>query len=222
MVYVDSKSGLRIMTVSAPGGGRGRTIAAGVAAASGDLLLLMHADCLAPPRFDRMIRNSLSTRGIVGAAFQFKLDRSTLGDTPLPGLVVMEHAVGIRSSMLQFPFGDQAIALHRAQYDLLGGETNMAQYPIMEDLALVQSLREYGAKGAGRLQILAAPMLCSGRRWTKIGVWRATLLNQILISWYDQGATAQQIFDFYYSSTDPGVMPSWISRLVRLINLGSR
>jgi glycosyltransferase involved in cell wall biosynthesis len=220
-VYVQRNSGLRIMTVNAPGGGRGSTIAAGVAAASGSMLLLLHADCLAPPRFDRLVRNALASTGVVGAAFQFKVDRNTLGSSPLAGLMVMELAVGIRSSMFEFPWGDQGIALRREQYDRLGGQKKMEKYPIMEDLTLVQNLRQLGIKGGGQIKILEAPMLCSGRRWRRTGIWRATLLNQILIEWYEQGATAQQIFDYYYSDTagEAGVMPSWISRLIRIIDL---
>jgi GT2 family glycosyltransferase len=50
---------------------------------------------------------------------------------------------------------------------------------IMEDFALVSKLRKLG-----RIKILPATVVTSGRRWRELGIFRATVLNQVLIGGY--------------------------------------
>jgi hypothetical protein len=47
-------------------------------------------------------------------------------------------------------------------------------------------------------------------RWMKLGVWRANLVNQLVMIWYSQfGATPKQVFDFYYGIRTDHV-PRWL------------
>jgi hypothetical protein len=97
--------------------------------------------------------------------------------------------VKARSHWLQLPYGDQAIFLKASTFLALGG---FAALPIMEDFELVQRLKKLG-----RITIVPAPVLTSGRRWQTIGVLRTTLLNQGIILAYYLGISPSRIATWY-------------------------
>lgn len=188
-------------------GGRGPSLDAGTAAAKGEIIFALHADCVVCDGFDDLIRAGLARPGVLATAFRFTLNREQLTE-PLPGAEVMEFTVGIRARLLQLPFGDQGLALTARRlrgYSGWGG----AAYPLLEDFQLVQKMRVDGALGRGRIEILTAPLYCSPRRWTKLGVWRVNLVNQLVMIWYRFGGTAQELFDFYYG-IDSDRAPRWL------------
>jgi glycosyltransferase involved in cell wall biosynthesis len=57
-------------------GGRGPTLAAGVDASSGPMVLFLHADTLLPRHFDALVRGSLALEGTLATAFRFKVGHS--------------------------------------------------------------------------------------------------------------------------------------------------
>jgi len=193
-------------------GGRGPALQEGVKVSSGEVILFLHADCILPEGYDALIRNSLALPGTLASAFRFQVDRQSVR-APVPGFSVMEMTVGIRAKYLQLPFGDQALAITRQQLEAIGG---IVGAPIMEDFAMVQTLRQWGAEGRGWIHIIDRPALCSGRRWEKLGVWRTNLVNQLTMIWYFSGATPQQIFDFYYGKKSDHV-PRWMQFFTKML-----
>ncbi|MBW4523803.1 MAG: TIGR04283 family arsenosugar biosynthesis glycosyltransferase [Phormidium tanganyikae FI6-MK23] len=177
-VEIAKSSGVKVLQ-SHPG--RAAQMNAGAAISTGEILLFLHADTRLPQGFDRMIREALST-AIMGA-FQLKIDAT------LPGVRWVEWGVNLRSRYLQLPYGDQAIFLRTKTFNAIDGFPNL---PIMEDFEFVRTLRQIG-----RIVIVPHAVLTSGRRWQKLGVFRTTIVNQIVILAYLLGVSPQRIQQWY-------------------------
>ncbi|MER3434925.1 MAG: glycosyltransferase [Leptolyngbya sp. ERB_1_1] len=167
--------------------GRATQMNAGAAIASGEILLFLHADTRLPLGFDRMIRETLSNA--IAGAFQLKIDAI------LPGLCWVEWGVNLRSRYFQLPYGDQAIFLHSKTFHAVGGFPNL---PIMEDFEFVRRLRQ-----KGKIAIVSHAVLTSGRRWQKLGVFRTTIVNQIVILAYLLGVSPHRIHHWYRTGLKP-------------------
>lgn len=163
---------------------RGRAIQmnTGAAVASGDILLFLHADTLLPPKFDHMVRETLQT-GVVAGAFKLKIN-----GTPW-GLRLVEWGVNVRSKYFQLPYGDQAIFFRSEIFDKIGG---FPELPIMEDFELVRRLKDIG-----QIAIVPTPVLTSGRRWLLRGIFKTTLINQIIIIGYFLGVSPTELASWY-------------------------
>ncbi|HLO49729.1 MAG TPA: TIGR04283 family arsenosugar biosynthesis glycosyltransferase [Kamptonema sp.] len=171
-----------VKVISAPRG-RAHQMNAGAAAASGDILLFLHADTRLPPEFDIWVRQTLAQPGIIAGAFQLKIDGKN------PGLRLVEKIVNLRSRYWQMPYGDQAIFLKTTIFQQLGGFPNQ---PIMEDFELVRRLQRIG-----QIAIAPLPIITSARRWQKLGIFKTTLINQIVIIAYFLGVSPHRIVSWY-------------------------
>jgi rSAM/selenodomain-associated transferase 2 len=163
--------------------GRAVQMNAGAMAATGDILLFLHADTRLPIRFDEMICTALQQPGIVAGAFKLRID------APLLSLRWVELGVNLRSHFYQMPYGDQAIFLTKEVFQQIGG---FPELPIMEDFELMRRL-----KNIGQIVIISTPVLTSARRWLQKGVFKTTLLNQIVIIAYLLGASPERICRWY-------------------------
>lgn len=173
---------LRIEVISAAAG-RASQMNAGAAVATGDILLFLHADTHLPTSFDTLVRQALQNAGTVAGAFELRIDAQ------LRGLRLVEKMVNMRSHFLSMPYGDQAIFLKAATFHDLGGFPDL---PIMEDFELMLGLRRQG-----RITIVPAPVVTSGRRWQKLGVMKTTLINQLIIAGYFLGVPPTQLVRWY-------------------------
>jgi rSAM/selenodomain-associated transferase 2 len=163
--------------------GRAQQMNIGATAATGEILLFLHADTQLPASFDQTIRHILNQPGILAGAFQLKIDAD------LWGLRLVEWGVNWRSRYLQMPYGDQAIFLKTSTFEKLGGFPNL---PIMEDFELMRQLKQQG-----KIAIAPQSVITSGRRWQKLGVIRTTLLNQLIILAYLFGIAPHRIAHWY-------------------------
>ncbi|MEE8348986.1 MAG: TIGR04283 family arsenosugar biosynthesis glycosyltransferase, partial [Acidobacteriota bacterium] len=179
---VAQSSGARILH-SPPG--RARQMNAGAKAARGEFLVFLHADTRLPARFADHVRRILGTTGVAAGAFQLKIDH------PAPGLRIVERGANWRSKYLKSPYGDQAIFLRRQLFNKVGG---FPELPIMEDFQLIRRVRRQG-----RIVIAPAAVLTSPRRWQRMGSWRVTLINQVVIMGFLLGV-------------DPGRLARWYGR----------
>ena len=172
-------------------GGRGRQLAAGVAAARGCWLLLLHGDCSLPRGWDLALRRaiqqgeSLNPKPNGAQAYYFEL---AIGGRQ-PGLRLVELAVGLRSRWWQRPYGDQGLLLPAALLAAAGG---VKPIPLMEDLDLVQRLRRHG-----RLVSLRLRLSVDGRRWRRLGIWGATLANARLRRAWRRGVDPEELAQRY-------------------------
>ena len=160
--------------------GRGAQIAAGVAAASGDWLLLLHADtrlgeawceaCRLRPSRDR------------ADYFRFALDCDD------PRARRLERMVAWRCRMLALPYGDQGLLIHR---DLLRSVGGVRALPLMEDVDLVRRL------GRQRLVGLDVAAVTSAAKWKRDGWYRRSLRNLLCLALYFAGVPPRLIARLY-------------------------
>ena len=168
--------------VSAPRG-RALQMNAGAAQARGDLLLFLHADCRLPAAADGVIVDGLNRARKTWGRF----DVTLTGEHPL--LRVVGAMMNLRSRLTGIATGDQGIFVTRSLFEAAGRYPDIA---LMEDIALTQKLKTFGAPLALRHRITA-----SGRRWEKHGVWRTMLLMWRLRLQYWLGADPNTLAEHY-------------------------
>ena len=142
--------------------GRARQMNAGAGAATGPLLLFLHADTRLPEAADALIIESLKRMRRSWGRFDVRID----GRHPL--LRAVERLMNARSRLTGIATGDQAIFVTRALFTAIGGFPDM---PLMEDVELSRRLKRFGAP-----LCLHHRIVTSGRRWEKRGVLRTILL----------------------------------------------
>jgi rSAM/selenodomain-associated transferase 2 len=164
--------------------GRGSQLAAGAAAACGDWLLFLHADCRLAPGWEPAVAEFIAAPGAVGRAgyFAFALDDRS------PAARRLERIVAWRCRTFALPYGDQGLLIARALYRAVGG---FAAVPLMEDVDLVRRL------GRRRLAPLGAPAYASARRYRREGYIRRPLRNLLCLSLYFIGVPARHVARLY-------------------------
>lgn len=163
--------------------GRGNQLAAGTAAASGDILLMLHADTYLPSHAFGSILASVS-RGADWGAFRLGIDASGLA------FRIIEQSVDLRCKLFTLPYGDQAIFVGRSALLKIGG---VPAIPLMEDVELAHKLRQAGF----RFSLLPERVSTSPRRWQKDGVIRRTLHNWWLLLRYLTGTAPADLAGYY-------------------------
>lgn len=163
-VEIASSAGVRVLT-----GPQGRAVQQnlGAKAATGRALLFLYADTLLPTGYVNYIFEILMDRKTVAGAFRFKINFDH------PSMKVIELVTNIRSRYLKLPYGDQGLFILKSVFESVGG---FPEVPIAEDLFLIRRLSKYG-----RIRIAPAHALTSGRRWQTLGLFRTTLINQIIL-----------------------------------------
>jgi rSAM/selenodomain-associated transferase 2 len=163
--------------------GRAAQQNAGAAAATGDVLLFLHADTLLPPDADRLVVDGLKTSGRGWGRFDVRLSGSS------PMLRVVERMMGLRSRVTGIATGDQAIFVRAEWFPRAGG---FPPIPLMEDVALSTALKRLGPPLCLRERVIT-----SSRRWEERGIARTILLMWRLRLAYALGADPARLADRY-------------------------
>jgi rSAM/selenodomain-associated transferase 2 len=146
---VARRLGARVL--SAPRG-RGQQLQAGAEAASGDVLLLLHADTVFPSSGLTAISRHLAAHpAAVGGNFRLLFDGESPFDRWLEGFYAWIRARGLY-------YGDSGIFIRRSWYRRVGGIRPIA---LMEDYDLVRRMEAAGPT----LCISDPPLLTSSRRF---------------------------------------------------------
>ena len=162
--------------------GRARQMNAGAAAATGEVLLFLHADTQLPPGADAAIAAALR-----GGARWGRFDVHIEGRSRW--LPVVARLLNLRSRLTGIATGDQALFIETTLFRELGG---YAPLPLMEDIEL-----------CGRLRAIARPaclrerVTTSGRRWDTRGAWRTIWLMWTLRWRYWRGISAEELARAY-------------------------
>lgn len=159
--------------------GRARQMNAGAAAASGDVLMFLHCDCVLPDDADRLVLDGLARSGAAWGRFNVRID----GHHPL--LRVVAAMMNIRSRLTGIATGDQAMFMRRDAFEKAG---HFPDIPLMEDIALSTALKRISLPLCLRAQVTT-----SGRRWEEHGV-----LRTIILMWRLRLA--------YFLGADPGAL----------------
>jgi rSAM/selenodomain-associated transferase 2 len=163
--------------------GRASQQNAGAAAASGDVLLFLHADSRLPEDADRLVLDGLARTGRGWGRFNVRLT----GRGPM--LRVVERLISLRSRLSGIATGDQAIFVRRDWFWRAGG---FPPIPLMEDVALSRALKRLGPP-----LCLRQVVLTSSRRWETRGVWRTILLMWRLRLEFWMGADPARLAERY-------------------------
>ena len=165
--------------------GRARQMNQGAAAASGDVLLFLHADTTLPPDAPSAIAAILSDPAIAGGCFRLRFD----DDHPV---------LRVSSALTQFRFklfhyGDCAYFVRRGTFREMGGFNAM---PLLEDLDFWLRLNR-----AHRVVVARASVLTSARRFRQVGVVRQQTLATLIVLLYMLGVGAPRLARLYHRFT---------------------
>jgi len=172
--------GLADAVLAAPCG-RAVQMNAGARAASGAVLLFLHADTALPEGALTLIAQA-QARAAWG-----RFDVTISGRSRL--LPVVAALMNARSRLTGIATGDQALFVRRDAFDAVGG---FPEQPLMEDIELSKRLRRVGAPAC-----LRAKVRTSGRRWDRRGAWRTILLMWRLRLLYWLGVPAERLAAAY-------------------------
>jgi rSAM/selenodomain-associated transferase 2 len=162
--------------------GRGTQLAAGAAAACGDWLLFLHADCWPRRGWREAVEAHIAGFPAMAACFRFCLDDSAWQAR------AMERGVALRVSMLGLPYGDQGLLVPRALYQQVGGYRPL---PLMEDVDIIRRI------GRKRLRLLDADALTSAERWRRDGWLRRSGRNLLCLALFQAGLSPERIARLY-------------------------
>lgn len=163
--------------------GRGPQLRAGAEAASGDVLLFLHADVLPPPDVADQISGALKA-GFVGGNFRLRYPGGGLLGRWLEVLAPLYRR-------LPRYYGDSGVFVRRDVYDACGG---FPYIPVMEDVVFVRRMEV-----AGRTAYLPGPMVGASRRWRGRQV-KTVLLWGFMQAAFALGVTPWRLARFYRTS----------------------
>jgi rSAM/selenodomain-associated transferase 2 len=152
----------RLVTAS---GGRGPQMNAGASAATGEMLLFLHADVALPADGASLVLAAFADPQVVGGAFRIKTVADGRDGWPSRWLWLAD----LRSKYSRLPYGDQALFVRRDVFDALRG---FAPVPLFEDLDFSRRLRH-----AGRMVRLRASVKVSGRRFMARPLYYTCVMN---------------------------------------------
>jgi rSAM/selenodomain-associated transferase 2 len=162
--------------------GRGSQLAAGVAAAEGEWLLLLHADTRLESGWESAAHAHMAARPGLAGYCRLRLDSDELQARRL------ERLVAWRCRVFALPYGDQGLLIHRDLLRRIGG---ISALPLMEDVDLVRRA------GRTRLVALDITAITSAEKWHRQGWHRRSLRNLACLALYFAGVPPRLIARLY-------------------------
>jgi rSAM/selenodomain-associated transferase 2 len=162
--------------------GRGSQLAAGIAAATGDWLLLLHADTCLTEDWREAAAAHIRDNPDKAAYFRFALDSDDRRARRL------ERLVAWRCRILALPYGDQGLLIHRDTLRRAGG---MRTLPLMEDVDLIKRI------GRSRLVGLTAAAVTSAAKWERDGWYHRSCRNLVCLALWHLGVPPGRIARIY-------------------------
>lgn len=188
------RAGARVLVHDAAywcGGGRGGQIKAGIAHARGDVVAVVHADALVPPRvFRRMIRAVNSGKNVIGGAAGCRFRTGVPGRGIRIRLGIVEWLNHVRALATGISFGDQVQFFRRRP---VAGMDLFPDMPLMEDVEFSIRMRSLG-----RVVFLNEAVRVSARRWEKKGTGNGILILGLVALYLFQRLSGTPDGLFYY------------------------
>jgi hypothetical protein len=164
--------------------GRGSQMNAGARAASGAVLLFLHADVTLPLDAAADVARALAAPDVVAGAFRTR----TVADGTGRRLGPLLRLADVRSRIARLPYGDQALFVRRDAFFAAGG---FPDQPLMEDVELARRLRQ-----RGRIVVVPAVVCVSGRRFAAHPV-RAVVTMRVFPILYRLGVPPRVLARWY-------------------------
>ncbi len=162
--------------------GRGTQLAAGVARAVGDWVIVLHADTRLPPGWREEVTRMAQEASYHWGCFRLRLDSRAWQAR------LIETGVRLRVRCLWLPYGDQAMCFRRSTL----AEVGVPQVPLMEDVMLARRFARLGPPFRSPL-----PAVTSARRWERDGWWWRTARNLWLLTRYLVGVPPERLASAY-------------------------
>ncbi len=163
--------------------GRAMQMNAGAKAATGDVIVFLHADTALPADAVPAIAAAMTAGAKWG-----RFDVTIAGRPPILRLVA--SMMNARSRLTGIATGDQAIFVDRTAFAAAGSYPPIA---LMEDIALSQRLK----RCAGPPACLRQRAITSGRQWERRGPWRTIIMMWRLRLAYALGADPERLARIY-------------------------
>jgi len=173
-----------VQTVKSSIPGRGAAIDAGIAAARGEIVAIVHADSRLPGGAYDDMTSAVKNPKNVGGWFRRRLD------DPRWRYRLVDLGANSFSFCCSVATGDQAIFCRRS---VLLAVTPLKDYPLFEDMTLCRRLKKHG-----RLIQLPGPILVSPRRFHERGIIRTVATNLHLTWAYFRGRDPAILYRSYY------------------------
>lgn len=141
--------------------GRGSQMNAGVAVATGEILIFLHADTHLPPEALETIAETLENEGVSGGNFSLKFDGSSREARWLTRIYPLLRLGGMC-------YGDSGFFIRRETFTKVGG---FRDYPIFEDCDLYRRLRKIGEFKTVALSATTSSRRFEGRFFRTLLLW---------------------------------------------------
>lgn len=174
-LQIADEAGARIVT-GAPS--RGGQLRRGCATATGEWLLVLHADTVLQDGWCDVVAAHLAT----GKPAAFRLAFGASGFWP----AWVSGWANLRSRVFGLPYGDQGVLVPRRTYLSAGGYPDQ---PLMEDVALARALP--------RITLLKARAITSADRYARAGWLRRGARNLWTLTRYFLGADPERLAQAY-------------------------
>ena len=173
--------------IESPRASRGYQLKLGASKAKGEWLLFLHADSRLDERWTnnllKIMKHSSSKK--CTWYFDFKLNQRKIE------FKILENLVNLRSNILQRPYGDQGLLIHKSLYNLSGGFSSLK---IMEDLDLIIRL-----SNISKAKSIGIPLITDGRKWSNSNIIKRAIKNAKLRKKWRDGYSNKKLSEEYYS-----------------------
>ena len=163
--------------------GRALQLNAGAQAATGDLLLFLHADSYIKLASYKKMLYAMKNPEVIGGAFSLLIDSNRMA------LQIINQFANLRSKYLGRAYGDQAFFVKKQVFQEMEGFT---EFPICEDLDFYKRLKIMGS-----VVLLKEEVLTSSRRWANEGIWFTTIRNILIATLFELGFPPRILTKWY-------------------------
>ena len=164
--------------------GRSIQMNKGADAASGEILLFLHADTMLPENGFARIEEVIESRKCVAGAFNYYTKSMN------PFMKFIYYTSYLRSRTSRIAYGDQAVFIRKDYFEKIG---KYPEIPLMEDVELMKQIK----KNKDNLCILKDRVKTSTRRYEEEGMIYGWLRNHKVRILYHFGVSPERLIKFY-------------------------